>query len=138
VKIGYSEKDPERRIKSMATGSPCILELVAITSGGRSGEKKIHRALATHCCHGEWFEANDTVLEAIGLFDDIFVNALARLATGELPETESEQISRIRADLVRVYENAVKRNPEVAELLDAQRIAEAEKHWSELFGLPSA
>ena len=57
VKIGYS-KDPEQRLKQIATGCPVKPEIIALCKGTMRQEKAIHAALVGLMCHssGEWYE----------------------------------------------------------------------------------
>ena len=56
IKVGYSV-EPEKRIKSLKTGSPIPLTLLGYIRGTRALEGRLHRALASSWSHGEWFQA---------------------------------------------------------------------------------
>ena len=55
IKIGFS-KDPQKRMKSLQTGSAEPLSMLGLVKGGRAIEAIIHRRLARNRLHGEWFE----------------------------------------------------------------------------------
>jgi hypothetical protein len=58
IKIGLSD-NPKQRLRQLATGAPCSLELLKIIPGDLVLERRLHRQFA-HIRHsGEWFEATD-------------------------------------------------------------------------------
>lgn len=56
IKIGYS-KNPDRRLRSLSTGSPMPLRLLAQIPGNQADESKIQRQFAELRLEGEWFYA---------------------------------------------------------------------------------
>lgn len=54
VKIGVSN-DPWKRLKNMQTGSPGLLELVAMVDGDPAAEKALHQRFDGSRVRGEWF-----------------------------------------------------------------------------------
>jgi hypothetical protein len=60
VKIGVS-KTPEKRIKSLQTACPEILQTMAIIDGEEGLEKEFHSYFHKLRLHGEWFEYNKTI-----------------------------------------------------------------------------
>lgn len=62
IKIGYSS-DPKRRLANLQ--SPVPLRLLATMRGGRKLERRLHKKLAAHRKHGEWFEPHRDVLAII-------------------------------------------------------------------------
>jgi hypothetical protein len=54
VKIG-SAYDPFERLKQLQTGSPTKLKIEALLKGACKREREIHKLLAKHRVHGEWF-----------------------------------------------------------------------------------
>lgn len=56
VKIGFTSKDPARRIAELQIGNPRELKLLAHCEGSRCDEQAIHRYLDTYRVSGEWFE----------------------------------------------------------------------------------
>jgi T5orf172 domain len=54
IKIGVSS-DPMSRIAALQTAADEPLELLGLCQGGRIFESVIHRLLADHHSHGEWF-----------------------------------------------------------------------------------
>lgn len=55
VKIGFSS-DPQRRLADMQVGSPVKLRLRTKWRGTSEDEASLHRLVAAHRLHGEWFE----------------------------------------------------------------------------------
>lgn len=64
VKFGFTV-DIDRRIGMLQIGSPLCLELLALDAGTRGNERFIHRALASHRIHGEWFARSDAVMRLV-------------------------------------------------------------------------
>ena len=60
VKIGYTS-DPDSRLSSMQTGSPCQLVLARLERGNRDLERRLHHRFREKRIHGEWFD--DSVLD---------------------------------------------------------------------------
>lgn len=54
VKIGEA-LDPDRRLRTLQSGSPVQLRILATTFGGPVLERDYHRKFAAHRLHGEWF-----------------------------------------------------------------------------------
>lgn len=65
IKIGITS-NPVRRLALMQVGSPERLHLVGTAPGGRSVESRLHADLEGDRLHGEWFEATDRVITAVG------------------------------------------------------------------------
>lgn len=53
-KIGSSH-EPARRLATLQTGSPVVLELVAAWPGDDRGERALHALFSDRRAHGEWF-----------------------------------------------------------------------------------
>ena len=64
VKIGASDNPPER-LSEIQKYSPVKLKLLGITDGGVSLEKRLHKQLAKHKSHSEWFYLTEDVWEVI-------------------------------------------------------------------------
>ncbi len=62
VKIGFTKGDPTKRMKSLQTGSPTKLGIVAIHPGTPDTESKLHRQFDADRVHGEWFEFSDDLI----------------------------------------------------------------------------
>lgn len=57
TKVGWS-LDPERRLRSLQTGNPEPLVLLAKIEGTKKDERRIHKSLRRARLHGlEWFQA---------------------------------------------------------------------------------
>ena len=83
IKIGYAESDVPGRIKTLQTGCPTPLTLLATFPGGRSVEASLHRRYAHLRTTGEWFRADPVLLEHI---DSLNATPAACLAHGS-PDT---------------------------------------------------
>jgi hypothetical protein len=55
VKIGYSEKSPEIRLRNIQTSAPDPLELLGYWRGSKAAEETLHDALSAYHERGEWF-----------------------------------------------------------------------------------
>jgi hypothetical protein len=55
VKIGQAQ-DVQKRLRDLQMGSPVVLKILAVTSGGQSRETAYHFTFAGHRLHGEWFD----------------------------------------------------------------------------------
>lgn len=78
VKVGWA-RDPERRLKTLQTGHPEQLSLLAVIPGTRHLEAEIHRKLGRNANRGgEWF-ARGPVLRLLNpIIQDHGVKLLAR------------------------------------------------------------
>lgn len=64
MKIGYS-KNPNRRLKQLATGSSDRLYILTKFHGDRELEKSIHRQFEKVRYNGEWMKASQELLDYI-------------------------------------------------------------------------
>jgi hypothetical protein len=55
IKIGIAE-DVRARLRELQCGSPVELAIIGARPGYSSDEARLHRVLAKHRLHGEWFE----------------------------------------------------------------------------------
>lgn len=56
VKIGWTGKDAEARVRDLQVGNPYPLTLAALTTGGRRWEEEFHRWFQPWRMNGEWFD----------------------------------------------------------------------------------
>ncbi|MFE4263438.1 GIY-YIG nuclease family protein [Streptomyces sp. NPDC056883] len=56
VKIGFTGDDATKRLRSLQTGSPVPLTVLAEFAGTKQLEAKLHRHFAGRRLHGEWFD----------------------------------------------------------------------------------
>ena len=64
IKIGYSV-DPESRLRSLQSGSPVKLAILAVEQGGASREAAYHEQFAADRLHGEWFKRTPALTKLI-------------------------------------------------------------------------
>ena len=64
IKIGLA-KDPRERLRTLQTGSPVALRLLAFIAGGYDAEQGYHARFAAHRLHGEWFAPHPDILAEI-------------------------------------------------------------------------
>lgn len=64
-KVGFSKRNPIDRVGDLSAGSPEPLVVVEFIDGSIDVETQIHRALAGHRHHREWFHANDSSVEIL-------------------------------------------------------------------------
>lgn len=55
LKIGFSLRGPDDRLRNCRTGSPVQLNMIAFQTGRLVDERKLHRRFSEHRSHGEWF-----------------------------------------------------------------------------------
>lgn len=67
VKVGWTRSLPHR-IRSLSTGCPHKLRLLAIIPGSIEQELELHRSLAPYRKNGEWFELTHPVREWLRCF----------------------------------------------------------------------
>lgn len=67
VKIGYS-KSVMNRLFILRQGAPEKLVPLGWIPGGAAVEKELHKRLAPHRAHGEWFDLNEHVREELARF----------------------------------------------------------------------
>ena len=66
VKIGYSRRDVQARLRACQTGSPVSLTLWHTVPGGPDVERELHQRFAADRQHGEWFRISDAIREFVG------------------------------------------------------------------------
>lgn len=81
VKIGFTSKSPEERLRNLQTGSPTELKLMCFQPGTRADEQHLHEILGDFRLHGEWFEAADLVIYVMAL---VCRNAIKAFEAAEL------------------------------------------------------
>lgn len=64
IKIGYA-KDPKTRLRDLQVGSPVRLEILVTIPGCHSVEKGIHARFRKLRSHGEWFRAEESLLDFV-------------------------------------------------------------------------
>lgn len=72
VKIGYTNRNINKRIKELSTGSSSLLYLLGyIKNGDKNLETQLHRKFKQ--VNLEWFEANDSLLQYLNDNNDLEV-----------------------------------------------------------------
>lgn len=99
IKIGYSKRDINRRLRRIQATSPYQLSLLAITYGGLDDEAKLHKRFKKLNIHHEWFNPESELLEYIALLNkplDIETFELKEVVNlkDHLQEIEKKYISR--------------------------------------------
>lgn len=77
IKIGFTSKDPEERLRALQVGSPTKLRIVGLVPGNR--EKELHDRFVGGHSHGEWFTPSKALLAFIDA--EASSHLTARLAT---------------------------------------------------------
>ncbi len=62
IKIGFTNGDPEERLKTLQTGCPGKLWLIHTTPGDQAFEKDLHDRFAQARVNGEWFRPVPAIL----------------------------------------------------------------------------
>jgi len=65
IKIGYTENNPESRLKALQTGNSNTLTLLGYIDGEEQQEKMIHRFFNGYRINGEWFRPDPFVMDYI-------------------------------------------------------------------------
>lgn len=85
VKIGFTTGDPEKRLRTLQTGSPTQLTLLGHEPGTLAGEQELHRLFDVHRIQGEWFAlAHEIELH----FFEVAKRALRRAYVAKEPTPE--------------------------------------------------
>jgi hypothetical protein len=69
VKIGFSRSDPTKRLRSLQTGCPAPLKLLAYAPGSQQEEASLHEAFVPLHIHGEWFRHELKLRALISYFE---------------------------------------------------------------------
>ena len=65
VKIGYTKNDVNQRLASLQSASPYQLHLLGTMDGSIADERRLHRKFALLHTSGEWFRADQMLLDYI-------------------------------------------------------------------------
>lgn len=65
IKIGFTNKDPNARLKSLQTGSHYKLILLGVIPGNRNLEIKLHNRFKNSHIRGEWYKSSDRLIKFI-------------------------------------------------------------------------
>lgn len=69
VKVGTSQ-DVRARLRTLQTGCPEPLQLLAVMRGGRAEEAEVHRLFDYLRIHGEWFRAEPELMRFIASLEE--------------------------------------------------------------------
>jgi hypothetical protein len=78
IKIGVA-RDPERRLRSLQTGNPSQLRILAVVAGDADLEQAIHAKFESTRIGGEWFCKTDQLnefIERVTTCNSVFFNHL--------------------------------------------------------------
>jgi hypothetical protein len=67
IKIGYTQDDPEKRVKALQTSNPLPIRLVGVARGTIADERALHELLRAANVSGEWFKPLLAVKKAVTL-----------------------------------------------------------------------
>jgi hypothetical protein len=74
-KVGFTTKDPRKRVKQLQTGCPVPLKLLGWYPGSLRQERELHEQLAEFRLTGEWFRLDERASEILrGPFTCMFIN----------------------------------------------------------------
>lgn len=62
IKIGFTNSDPNKRLKALQTGSPTKLGIIAWHPGTMETEQRLHQQFHADRLHGEWFDFSDDLI----------------------------------------------------------------------------
>ena len=65
IKIGFTAGEAKNRLRSLQTGHPHPLKILAVFEGSVNMEKEVHRRFAEARVHGEWFNRTPELLQMI-------------------------------------------------------------------------
>jgi len=65
IKIGFTIKDPRKRLRSLQTGCPIQLTLLGWYPGSLRQEQELHQQLAEFRMSGEWFRVDERMSEIL-------------------------------------------------------------------------
>ena len=63
LKIGFSLKAPENRLRNLQTSNPHELQLLCFLRGSRMDERRYHAQFDHLRVRGEWFQDNSEIRE---------------------------------------------------------------------------
>lgn len=67
IKIGYTSKDPRKRLKQLQTGCPATLVLLGWYPGSLRQEQELHMQMAKFRLSGEWFRLDEAANDILRL-----------------------------------------------------------------------
>ena len=81
VKIGFTSGSPYARLRTLQTGSPCPLVLVAVHDGTLEDEKRLHAEFSESRVHGEWFDMTEELFKRLCMI--VWLQAKQSMILGE-------------------------------------------------------
>lgn len=73
IKIGFTT-DLKKRLKSLQTGSPNKLEVLAVVAACVTQERAYHERFAAHRLNGEWFDPHPDILAEIARLTPTYID----------------------------------------------------------------
>lgn len=83
LKIGYTQGEPEVRLKQLQTGSASDLRLIACHHGTLDDERRLHEKFADQRLRGEWFQMSEDLLEHLSMV--IWISGVECAKSGAAP-----------------------------------------------------
>lgn len=97
VKIGFTTRKISVRAAQIGVKDKCDVRVLAVASGDRDDEKRLHDRFATHHVRGEWFSPHSSILEfAASLGIDDSSGAPIRRITITLEDDVAARLERQR------------------------------------------
>lgn len=72
VKIGFTDRDPQDRLRELQTACPFKLRLVLVMAGGLKHEADLHQTFAHLRAEGEWFRLTPELQTYLSLARFVF------------------------------------------------------------------
>lgn len=103
VKIGFTERDVEQRLKELQTGCPHKLRTLATMEGNATEEAELHLVLAHLRANGEWFRLEGELRLLVWLVPRVFaeLDELSRDISCER-QRASEHIRQVNTNFAAV------------------------------------
>lgn len=118
IKIGYTEKAPEQRLRELQTGSPNKLYLIATMPGEKKDEAILHLLFAKYRLNSEWFSQNNEL--------ELFINTHAKYEYSEF--LIRMQLNKIKPQLEEAHKQQISFNlPNALKEIERYSIIEALK-----------
>ena len=99
VKIGYTDRNPELRLKELQTATPSELEIIHVIEGNPSLEIELQKQFFAHRVHNEWFRYHEDIKSFIEA--DISKNSKT-FSLGQLLEARRKAMGLSQTDMAKI------------------------------------